>query len=78
MIELTRTNDPIRLAWLRTRLKEAQIRTFVFDEHTSTLYGGALAQITQRLFVAEADIARARLILAEAERLGNDNPPTGV
>ncbi len=71
MIELTQTNDPVLLAWLKSRLAAAGIEVHIFDSHTASLYGGALTQITQRVFVGERDIATARLILAEAERLGN-------
>ncbi|TVR82741.1 MAG: DUF2007 domain-containing protein [Rhodospirillales bacterium] len=69
MIELVRTDDPVFLGWLRTRLAAAGVHAEVFDAHTSSLYGGALDAITARVMVDDADIARARLILAEADRL---------
>ena len=71
MIELLRTQDPVLLGWLESRFGEAGIAVVVFDAHTSSLYGGALDAITRRVMVDEADIACARLILAEAERLAN-------
>jgi hypothetical protein len=72
MVELLRTDDPVMLGWLRNRLAEAGIEAHVFDAHTSSLYGGALDALTARVMVDEADVGRARLIVAEAERLGAD------
>ena len=71
MIELTRTADPVLLTWLQERLAEDGIECIVFDGHTSSLYGGALDAIGRRVMVLEDDIERARLILAEAQRLAN-------
>ena len=71
MIELLRTQDPVLIGWLQTRFAEADIPVVIFDAHTSSLYGGALDAVTRRVMVGESDIARARLILAEAERLAN-------
>ncbi|TVR95761.1 MAG: DUF2007 domain-containing protein [Rhodospirillales bacterium] len=75
MIELVRTDDPVFLGWLRTRLAEAGIEAEVFDAHTSSLYGGALDAITARVMVADADIGRARVVLAEAKRLDAGSEP---
>jgi hypothetical protein len=72
MVELLRTDDPVMLGWLRNRLAEAGIEAHVFDAHTSSLYGGALDALAARVMVDEADVGRARLIVAEAERLGAD------
>ena len=72
MVELLRTGDVVMLGWLRKRLGEAGIETHIFDAHTSSLYGGALDAVAARVMVNEADAARARLILAEAYRLGAD------
>ncbi len=73
MIELTRTNDPVFLAWLQDRLAACGVPAFVFDPHTSSVYGGALDAVTRRVMVAEDDIGRARLILAEARNLSTDD-----
>jgi hypothetical protein len=72
MVELLRTGDMVMLGWLRKRLGEAGIETYVFDVHTSSLYGGALDAVGARVMVEEADAGRARLILAEAHRLDAD------
>jgi hypothetical protein len=70
MVELLRTGDVVMLGWLRKRLCEAGIEAYVFDVHTSSLYGGALDAVSARVMVEEADAGRARLIVAEARRLG--------
>ena len=72
MVEVLRTDDPVMLGWLRNRLRDAGIEAHVFDAHTSSLYGGALDAVAARVMVNEADVARARLIVAEAQRLGAD------
>lgn len=78
MVELARTGDPILLGWLRARLRDEGIDAVVFDGHTSSLYGGALDAVAARVMVEEAQIGRARSILAEAERLGRaDRPQRG-
>lgn len=69
MFELIRTDNPIFLSWLETRLAEAGIESFVFDEHTSTVFGGTLDTVVRRLMVAEEDEARASEILAEGKKL---------
>lgn len=69
MIELIRTDNPIFLSWLETRLAEAGIESFVFDGHTSTVFGGTLDSVGQRLMVAEEDRERAADILAEGQKL---------
>jgi hypothetical protein len=72
MVELLRTRNMVMLGWLRNRLSAAGIEAYVFDAHTSSLYGGALDAVAARVMVDEADAGRARLILAEAHRLGAD------
>ena len=69
MIELIRTDNPIFLSWLETRLAEAGIESVVFDDHTSTLFGGTLDTVGRRLMVAEKDRERASDIVAEGRKL---------
>ena len=69
MIELIRTDNPIFLSWLEARLAEAGIASYVFDGHTSTVFGGTLDCVGQRLMVAEEDHQRAADILAEGQKL---------
>lgn len=66
MQELLRTNDVIRLSFLRAVLEEAGIGTVVLDQHMSVLEGSAAA-IPRRLMVAEEDLAAARALVAAAE-----------
>ena len=68
MVELIRTNDPVLLSWLETRLREDRIRTQVMDVHTSAMEG-SVGAIPRRVMVAEGDYSRARWVLHEAERL---------
>lgn len=65
MRELLRTNDAVRLSFLRVLLRDAGIDAIVLDQHMSVLEGSASA-IPRRLMVAEADEARARRVLHEA------------
>lgn len=64
MRELLRSNDPVRLDWLRTLLADQGIETVVFDRHTAVLEGSANA-IVQRLMVVNDDYGEACLVLAE-------------
>lgn len=65
MRELLRTNDTVRLSFLRVLLRDAGIESVVLDQHMSVLEGSAAA-IPRRLMVVEADEARARQVLSEA------------
>ncbi len=66
MQELLRTNDMVRLSFLRLVLEEAGIATIVLDQHMSVLEGSAAA-IPRRLMVATEDIAAARALVEAAE-----------
>jgi len=63
MKELLRTNDPVRLSWLRALLKDSGVDSLVFDDHTS-LVEGSISAIPRRLMVAERDYSRACALLA--------------
>jgi hypothetical protein len=70
MKELLRTNDLVKLSWLKALLADAGIEAVVLDTHTSVLEGSALA-IPRRLAVIDEDHAAARRILSESgEKLG--------
>jgi hypothetical protein len=71
MIELTRSDDAVFVSWLEGRLGELGIKTVIFDEHTSSVYGGALGAVQRRVMVDEADLDRSRRVLAEAAGGGN-------
>lgn len=66
MQELLRTNDMVRLSFLRAVLEEAGIGTIVLDQHMSVLEGSAAA-IPRRLMVATDDLAAARALVEAAE-----------
>ncbi len=70
MKELLRTNDLVKLSWLKALLADSGIEAVVLDNHTSVLEGSALA-IPRRLTVIDDDLPRARRILADAgEQMG--------
>ena len=66
IVELIRTNDPVRLSWAVALLAESEIESVIFDTHTSFV-GGSVGAIQRRLMVAAADGARAQMIAEEAE-----------
>jgi hypothetical protein len=65
MRELLRTNDVVRLSWLRALLADAGIESEIFDAHTSIIEG-SIGAIPRRLMVAEEDYAPACRLLSEA------------
>lgn len=65
MKELLRTNDLVRLSWLEALLSDAGIASLVLDQHTS-LVEGSIGAIQRRLMVSDRDLARARILIAEA------------
>jgi len=66
MKELLRTNDPVRLSWVETLLRDSGIDSMVLDHHTS-LVEGNIGAIPRRLMVAEGDYRRACALLAVCE-----------
>lgn len=72
MVELIRTEDPVLLSWLEARLAAEGIEAVVFDVHTSGAFPGVLDAVFRRVMVADAQLTRARRILADAP------VPTGV
>lgn len=65
MREVLRTNDIVRLSFLRAVLAEAGIEAIVLDEHMSVLEGSAAA-IPRRVMVCEADESEALALIAAA------------
>ena len=66
MKELLRSNDAVRLSWMRAVLEEAGIDCLVLDSHTS-IVEGSLGAIQCRLVVADSDYLRACAALNRAE-----------
>lgn len=61
MVEVLKTDDPIRLHFFKTLLEEAEIDALVID-------GGVYVQLPRRLMVPDDDADMARRLIAEAER----------
>lgn len=73
MQELLRTNDVVRLEYVRAVLGEEGIETFVFDGYMS-ITEGSIGILPRRLMVAQEDADRARTILREVgEEIGPDD-----
>ncbi len=65
MVELLRTNDPVRLSWLQALLADARIEAIVLDTHASVVQG-SIGAIQRRLMVADDDLVLARRVLDSA------------
>lgn len=65
MKELLRTNDIVKLSWIRALLADGGIEALVLDQHTSVLEGSAGA-IPRRVMVGDDDVERAKRLLADA------------
>lgn len=63
--ELTRTNDMVRLSFLRALLEDSGIASIVFDANMSITEGNANF-ISRRLMVGENDYSRAKRLLQDA------------
>jgi pyruvate/2-oxoglutarate dehydrogenase complex dihydrolipoamide dehydrogenase (E3) component len=76
MIEVFKTNDPVRLSYAEAILREAGIEPVVLDAQTAGLFGGALPWIKRRMLVDEASAGRAKTLLDAAARraVGADYP----
>ena len=69
MEEVFRTNDPVKLSYIRHLLSEAGIAAYVLDEHTAYIDGrGPLVPI--RVMVHPDDASRARFELRELDKDG--------
>lgn len=71
MKELLRTTDPTVIAFATALLQGESIEVFDLDLHMSNLHG-AIGAIPRRLMVREADLPRARAVLAD------NDIPTGL
>ena len=63
MIEIERTQDPVRLSVLRAILMDADIDCFVFDSGAGAILTGA---IPSRLMVRDEDIELARRVIEQS------------
>ena len=71
MKDLLRTTDPTVIAYAQALLQGEDIDVFEMDVHTSIL-DGSLGILPRRLMVRDADLFRARVVLAD------NDIPTGV
>ncbi|HEX9648040.1 MAG TPA: DUF2007 domain-containing protein [Alphaproteobacteria bacterium] len=62
MRELLRTNDLVKISWVRSVLADAGIEAVVLDAHASVVEGSVLA-IQRRIMVLDDDLAEARRVL---------------
>ncbi len=65
MKEILRSNDVVRLSWIRALLADAGIEAILLDNHTSIIEG-SIGAIPRRLMVVDEDHAEALRVLAEA------------
>lgn len=66
MKELIRTNDPVLLMTLETRLKSEGIDPLVFDTHASIIEG-SISAIPRRVMIIDDDFDQAIGILQNIE-----------
>ena len=69
MKELLRTNDLVKVSWVRALLADEGIEVLMLDQHTSVLEGSAGA-IPRRVMVIDEDYDRACRILRDAGEAG--------
>ena len=67
MKELVRTNDSVRISWLKSLLAKGGVEAIVLGTHTSILEG-QIGAIPWRVMVIDEDFEAGRRILANAER----------
>ena len=65
MVELLRTNDPVRMSFVSALLADARIEVVVLDSHASVVQG-SIGAIERRLMVANDDLTPARRVLDAA------------
>ncbi|PKP68937.1 MAG: hypothetical protein CVT82_12950 [Alphaproteobacteria bacterium HGW-Alphaproteobacteria-4] len=64
MKELLRTTDPVKLAIATALLEGEGITAFQMDVHMSVLEG-SIGILPRRLMVADSDLERAEVVLAD-------------
>lgn len=65
MKAVLRTNNLVELTWARAMLRDAGIRSEVFDAHNS-MAEGSIGAIPRRLMVEDVDESRANWVLKTA------------
>lgn len=65
MRELLRTNDLVRISWIKALLSDADIEVVVLDDHMSVLEG-TLGILPRRVMVSDDQYLRACRVMDEA------------
>lgn len=65
MRELFRSNNPVRISFLRALLADAGIETLLLDQHAAIM-DGSTAFVERRVMVDDDELERARRLLDEA------------
>lgn len=73
MIEVLRTNDPVRLSFALALLSDAGCEAFVADGFIASVEG-SIGAFPRRVLVAERDEARARAALRPLDHAGPPGP----
>ena len=76
MVELLRTNDPVKLSWITALLADARIESVIFDTHTS-IVEGSIGILPRRIMVSDDDITQARRVLSSAGESYSGGPIDG-
>ena len=71
-----RTNNLVELTWARAMLRDAGIRSVVFDAHNS-IAEGSIGAIPRRLMVDDIDESRADWVLRTARAALDSEPHHG-
>lgn len=70
MKEVLRTNDPVKLSYAQSLLRDADIEPILLDQGMSSMYGGGLPVIRTRIMVIDEDADEAARLLAELQEDG--------
>jgi sporulation-control protein spo0M len=65
VIEVLSTNDPIRLNFAQTVLRDAGLHVVTLDAETASTFGGALPWVKRRVLVPEEEAQQAKRLLEE-------------
>jgi hypothetical protein len=65
MREVLRTNEPVRISFIRALLADSGIETVLLDQHASVMDGSNVF-VQRRVMVADEDYEHARRLIAEA------------
>jgi sporulation-control protein spo0M len=65
VIEVLATNDPIRLNFAETVLRDAGLHVVTLDAETAAAFGGALPWVKRRILVPDDEAEQALRLLKE-------------